>query len=89
MAQLKNIHGYQQTREMAFVTLSGWDGKSYHGEGRNLRVWVNPLYPDKKFVRVDFSERGCKGAICFHEITREKHPESGVAKAEFFTDFDK
>lgn len=89
MAELKNIKGFQQTREMAFVTLSGWDGKSYNGQGRNLRVWTNALYPDKRFVRVDFHKHGCKSAICFHEVTTDRHSESGVFKAEFFVDFDK
>lgn len=89
MTALKNINGFQQTKEMARVTLSGWDGKSYNGEGRNLRVWTNPAHPAKKFVRVDFHEQGCKGAICFHEITEAKHPESGEVKAEFFCSYDK
>lgn len=89
MTELKNISGFQQTKEMARVTLNGWDGKSYEGEGRNLRVWINPAHPDKKFVRVDFREKGCKGAICFHEITEEKHPVSGVVKAEYFCSIDK
>lgn len=86
---LKNIAGFQQTKEMAHVTLSGWDGKSYDGEGRNLRVWTNPMHPGKKFVRVNF--RGgipAYTATCFHLITDEKHEKSGVTKAEFYTDVD-
>lgn len=81
---LNNISGFQQTKEMTRVTLNGWDGKSYEGEGRNLRVWSNPIFQEKKFVRVDFREKGCKPTVCFHEVTSKKHPVSGETIAEFF-----
>lgn len=83
---LKNIGGFQQTTEMAHVTLNGWDGKSYDGEGRNLRVWVHPMHPGKKFVRVNHYSRSYGSIPCFHLITGEKHEKSGVVMAEFFTD---
>lgn len=84
--ELTNIAGFQQTKEMAHVTLSGWDGKSYDGEGRNLRVWTNAMHPGKKFVRVNFTGGSYGSVTCFHLITEERHEKSGVTKAEFFTD---
>lgn len=81
MATLKKIGCFTQTKEMAFVTLNGWDGKSYNGEGRNLRVWVDDK--GNKFVKLMY-----KGSSYFHIITNEIHPKSGVVIAEFFTYFD-
>lgn len=48
MATLKNIAGFLQTNDCANVTLDGWDGKSFHGEGRHLRVWTLKSEPEKE-----------------------------------------
>lgn len=88
MATLKNIAGFQETKEMVTVTLNGWDGKTYNGEGRNLRVWTLASEPGKKFVKVNFSY-GRKGQVpCFHILTGHKHEVTGVEIAEFYYSVD-
>lgn len=80
------------TKKIAEVTFSGWDGKSYNGEGRNLRVYVNPAYPDKEFVRLPFRAEHYDGtrytARCYFLITGERHKKSGIRKAEYCISFD-
>lgn len=88
MATLKTIKNFRQTTEMATVTFCGWDGKTYDGEGRNLRVWLNAEHPGKRFVRCNFRSEGYGTVTCFHLLTGKAHPQTGVEIAEFFTDID-
>ena len=74
---------YQATSEMAHVTLDGWDGQSYNGEGRNLRVYTKASCPGAKFIRLPFN-----GSRCYHKLINEFHPKSGVQMVEFFEYFD-
>lgn len=80
MKTLKNINGFQETKEMVTITFDGWDGKSYNGEGRNMRVW---MMNNEKFVKASYL-----GSICFHKILDEVHPISGINQVEYFTHFD-
>lgn len=73
MAELKNIDGFQETTETVLVTMGGWDGKSYDGEGRKRRVWIRD---GKKYVRCNFKGR----ETVFHEILSSKHPKSGITE---------
>lgn len=84
MATFSNDN-FVATKKMATVTFSGWDGKSYNGEARNMRVYTNPEQPGKEFVRA--LTRGNK-VLTYHLITSELHKVSGVKKVQFFTYFD-
>ena len=70
--------------QKAVVTFSGWDGKSYNGEGSTLNVWVNKFYPGMEFVK-----RGRGKYNAFHEIKRnEKHPITGFDTVDYHTDIN-
>lgn len=66
---------FTKTRDKAFVTFEGWDGKSYNGEGRNLRVYVDES--GCRFVR---TTRG--DWRCYHKILNDKHPLTGANKLD-------
>ncbi len=72
-----------KTNRKVRITFSGWDGKSYNGEGRNLTVYKHPFI-DGDFVRGYF-----KGDRCYHKVTDRRHPVSGELEVDFFTVFYK
>lgn len=74
---------FVKSGKMARVTFSGWDGRSYNGEARNLSVYTNANHPGKEFVRAMFN-----GSRCYHIITDQKHPVSGETMVEFFDYYD-
>lgn len=75
---------FVETKKKVRVTFSGWDGKSYNGEARICKVYVNQnLNNGKEYVRAYF-----KGCRCYHLITDKKHPVSGERMVEFFTYFE-
>lgn len=78
-----NDNDFVKTNKMARVTLNGWDGKSYNGEGCNLSIYTNRLHPGKEFIRLLFN-----GSRCYHVITDKKHPVSGETMVEFFDYFE-
>lgn len=72
---------FVETKEKAVVTFSGWDGKSYNGEPRQMKVYTHEMHPDKKFVRTWLPKYK---EYVFHQITDVLHPVSGVNKVCFF-----
>ena len=76
----KTIGIFTQTNEKITITFGGWDGRSYDGEGVNLRVWTSTHYPDKKFVKSSHY-----GGV-FHEVLDEKHEKSGLNRVTYFAD---
>lgn len=74
---------FEKTDRVKRVTLSGWDGKSYNGEGRNLRIFTHKNHPGKEFVRLMFN-----GSRCYHLVTENTHPISGEVTVEFFDFFN-
>lgn len=80
----RQIELFQETTRKTVVTFSGWDGKSYNGEGVTLNVWVNRFYPGMEFVK-----RGRGKYNAFHEIKRnEKHPTTGFDTVDYHTDIN-
>lgn len=74
---------FEKTGRVRRVTFSGWDGKSYNGEGRNLNTYTHKSHPGKEFVRLMY-----KGSRCYHVITENTHPISGETQVEFFDFFN-
>ena len=74
---------FEKTDRVKRVTLSGWDGKSYNGEGRNLRIFTHKNHPGKEFVRLMFN-----GSRCYHLVTENTHPISGEVTVELFDFFN-
>ena len=86
MATFSNDN-FVATKKMATVTFSGWDGKSYNGESRNVRVYAHPEHPGKEFVRTDRSVHGSRVRV-YHVLTGESHKVSGAPMVRVFTFFD-
>ena len=76
----KTIGAFTQTNEKIMVTFNGWDGKSYDGEGANLKIWTSKYHPDKKFVKT-----GHYGVV-FHEVLDDTHEKTGFNKVTYFDD---
>ncbi|MCL1857689.1 MAG: hypothetical protein FWF92_00445 [Oscillospiraceae bacterium] len=76
----KTIGAFTQTNEKITITFGGWDGRSYNGEGVNLRIWTNKHYPDKRFVKSSHY-----GGV-FHEVLDDKHEKSGLTEVTYFAD---
>lgn len=83
---MRQISNFRETKEKMMITFSGWDGKSYKGEGRNMNVWVNDNMPEMKFVCI---WTPCYGVYTIHEIKEEKHEISGYNKVSYFDRFDR
>jgi hypothetical protein len=79
--ELETIRGFYETKEKITVTFGGWDGKSYDGEGRALRVWTHSAHPDTQFV---LAGRGKYRS--FHAVQDTKHPKSGLPEVSYHTD---
>lgn len=84
MATFSNDN-FQSTKKMVTVTFGGWDGKSYNGETVNRRVYTNPMYPGKEFVRTGFHGNNVR---VYHVLTGENHKVSGAPMVSVFTHFD-
>lgn len=99
MAKVTEKYGFIKTKEKMEVTFNGWDGKSYHGETRNMAVWVSEHHANKKFVnlaRVGGFERidGTHYSIdAFFEITDTMVIEqaTGIAhpQVDYYMSFDR
>ena len=76
----KTIGMFTQTNEKIEVTLGGWDGKSYNGEGVNLRIWTSRNHPGEKFVKTSHY-----GGV-FHKVLNEKHEKTGLNRVTYFAD---
>lgn len=78
----KQIEFFQETNKKVVVTFSGWDGKSYNGEGVALNVWVNKFYPGMEFVK-----RGNGKYNAFHKVLTSKfHHISGHMLTDYYVD---
>jgi len=75
------------TKKMINITFSGWDGKSYNGESRNLRAYSHPEHPEMQFVRTEQSVHGNRVRV-YHVLTGENHKVSGAPMVRVFTFFD-
>lgn len=73
---------FTKTKERMVVTMGGWDGTGYDGEGKARQVYVSNWYPGKKFVKA----RGSHNVWCFCVISGKPHRISGLPEADYFTE---
>lgn len=78
-------HRFKETKEKVEITMGGWDGTGYNGEGKKMNVWVSETSPEKKFV--------CKWMPCYQEYCilvvdfDAKHEVSNLPTVSFYNSF--
>lgn len=76
---------FTKSKEKMVVTMGGWDGTGYDGEGKARQVYTSNWNPGKKFVK----GRGSHGVWCFCLVREDQpHEVSGLPTAEYFTECD-
>lgn len=72
MEALAQANGFIKTSENVSFTFSGWDGKSYNGEGQTKPVYTKN---SKRFV---LAYSATCNAYIAHELIGKFHPVSGL-----------
>ncbi len=82
---MRRIANFKETSKKVELTMEGWDGTGYNGEGKKMNVWENDAFPNDIFV--------CKWMPCFRRYcvlkvnTSRKHSVSGLPTAYVVDDF--
>lgn len=84
---MRAIYDFTETKEKVEITMNGWDGTGYDGEGKTMNVWVNKMVPNAKYV--------CKWmpsyeAYCILLVNFDrKHEKTGLPTVEYVNSFDR
>lgn len=82
---MRQISNFKETPKKVEITMAGWDGTGYDGEGKKMNVWTNEYIPGATFV--------CKWMPCYKEFCflqvdfNDKHEKTGLPKVHFTNSF--
>lgn len=78
-------NSFKETKEKVDITMGGWDGTGYNGEGKKMNVWVSETAPGKKFVCkwMPRYQEYCLLAVDFDA----KHEVSNLPTVSFYNSF--
>ena len=78
-------NSFKETKEKVEITMGGWDGTGYNGEGKKMNVWTSETAPDKKFVCKWMAryKQYCLLVIDFDS----KHEKTGLPTVSFYNSF--
>ena len=82
---MRQIQNFKETSKKVEITMTGWDGTGYNGEGKKMNIWTNDRMPEAVFV--------CKWMPEYQEYCvlkvdfDNKHEKTGLPQVDFFDSF--